>query len=148
MIKKKLILMACVLLIGLAGCQGGPTTGVAPGAPNTPTPALTGIPSLATTQPTSVPSLTSSTAAHAAVPDFSHIVVILFENHEFDAVIGNQSMPYYNQLAGENTLLTRYYAVTHPSLPNYIALFGGDTFGISTDCTDCFIKAASLADQI
>ena len=63
-------------------------------------------------------------------------------------MIGNRSMPYYNQLAGENTLLTQYYAVTHPSLPNYIAAFGGDTFGINSDCTNCFLQAPSLADQI
>jgi phospholipase C len=82
------------------------------------------------------------------VPDFTHIVVIFFENREFDSVIGNRLMPYYNQLASENTLLTRYYALTHPSLPNYIATFGGDTFGISSDCNNCFVKSPSLADQI
>ncbi len=36
----------------------------------------------------------------------------------------------------------------HPSLPNYLALIGGDTFGITDDCIDCFINAESLPDQI
>src|SRR5439155_25783631 len=36
-------------------------------------------------------------------------------------------------------------AVSHPSLPNYLALSGGSTFGISDDCTDCFVSAPNLA---
>jgi phospholipase C len=72
----------------------------------------------------------------------------MFENKEFGSVIGNSLMPNYNKLAREYTLLTQYYAVTHPSLPNYIALIGGDTFGINTNCKDCFISAPSLPDLI
>jgi len=90
----------------------------------------------------------ASPTSRPDVPDFAHIVVFFFENEEFDSVIGNPSMPYTNQLAGENTLLTQFYAETHPSLPNYIAAFGGELFGISSDCTGCFINAASLPDQI
>ena len=41
------------------------------------------------------------------------------------------------------------YAITHPSLPNYLALTGGSTFGIDSDCTDCRVPSAtSLADQL
>lgn len=82
------------------------------------------------------------------LPDFEHIVIIMFENKEFDSVIGRSSMPHYNQLAREYTLLTEYYAITHPSLPNYIALMGGDTFGIHENCNDCFIDETSLPDLI
>jgi len=82
------------------------------------------------------------------VPRFERIVLVLFENKEFGTVIGNPNMPFYNRLAQEYTLLTQYYAVTHPSLPNYIALLGGDTFGINSDCSDCFINAPSLPDLI
>jgi len=82
------------------------------------------------------------------VPDFKHIVVIVFENHEFDSVVGNWAMPNFNKYADANTLLTQYYAITHPSLPNYLAVFGGDTFGITTDCEDCFVSATNLPDQI
>jgi hypothetical protein len=94
--------------------------------------------------------LPTGTAAPApsGVPDFKHIVLIVMENKEFDAVIGNPHMPTLNRLASENTLLTTYYATRNPSLPNYIALMGGDTFGIETDCTDCFIDAPSLPDLI
>jgi hypothetical protein len=72
----------------------------------------------------------------------------MFENKEFGTVIGNPSMPNYNKLAREYTLLTQYYAIRHPSLPNYIALIGGDTFGIDSNCGDCFIDATSLPDLI
>ena len=46
-------------------------------------------------------------------------------------------------------LATGMYAITHPSLPNYLALTGGATFGIDSDCTDCRVPSArSLADQL
>lgn len=57
-------------------------------------------------------------------------------------------MPNYNKYIQQNTLLTQYYAVTHPSLPNYIATFSGDTHNITTDCGKCFVNAPSLPDQI
>jgi hypothetical protein len=72
----------------------------------------------------------------------------MFENKEFGSVIGNPYMPTYNRLAREYTLLTQYYGIQHPSLPNYIALIGGDTFGIDKNCSDCFIDAPSLPDLI
>lgn len=82
------------------------------------------------------------------VPNFSHIVIIIFENKEFGTVIGNGKMAYFNLLANSYTLLTEHYATTHPSLPNYISLIGGDTFGITSNCEDCFINAPSLPDLI
>jgi len=82
------------------------------------------------------------------VPNFKRIVIIVFENKEFGTVIGNPQMPNFNKLASEYTLLTQYYAVTHPSLPNYIALIGGDTFGILSDCNDCYVNGQSLPDLI
>ena len=36
----------------------------------------------------------------------------------------------------------------HPSLPNYLALTGGSTFGVTTDCNDCFVTATSIAERI
>jgi phospholipase C len=48
----------------------------------------------------------------------------------------------------ENTLLTQYHAVRHPSLPNYVALIGGDTFNITSDCTSCTINQTALPDLI
>ncbi len=63
-------------------------------------------------------------------------------------MIDSPQMPAYNKLAHDYTLLTQFYAVRHPSLPNYIALMGGDTFGITSDCKSCFVNAPSLPDLI
>ncbi len=82
------------------------------------------------------------------VPDFQHIVIIVFENKEFGTVIANPKMPYFNQLAKSYTLLTQFYAVTHPSLPNYLSMIGGDTFGVTFDCTSCIYDAKTLPDLI
>ena len=103
-----------------------------------------------TPQPTPSPTLspTPTPTPKPLIPNFGHIVLILFENKEFGSVIDNSRMPNYNKLAREYTLLTQYYAVTHPSLPNYIALMGGDTFGIDNNCKDFFINEPSLPDLI
>jgi phospholipase C len=82
------------------------------------------------------------------VPNFSHIVIIVLENREFDLVIGNPQAPNFNGWAAQYTLLTQHYAIRHPSLPNYIALIGGDTLGIDSNCWDCFVDTVSLPDLI
>src|SRR5437879_11560491 len=65
-----------------------------------------------------------------ALPTPAHIVVVMEENHSFSDIIGNTSQaPYFNQLASEGAELTSSYAITHPSEPNYMALFAGSTFG-------------------
>jgi phosphatidylinositol-3-phosphatase len=134
------------LLILLVACTTSvPPTIIPSSIPSvilTPTP----VPSIETA--TSAPSQTPTAAPELLVPNFGHIVIIMFENKEFGSVIGNPQMPTYNKLAREYTLLTQYYAIRHPSLPNYIALMGGDTFGISRNCNDCFIDAPSLPDLI
>jgi hypothetical protein len=38
--------------------------------------------------------------------------------------------------------------VAHPSLPNYLALLAGDTFGVTSNCTTCFFTARTLADSL
>ena len=68
------------------------------------------------------------------------------ENHNYDQIIGNMSeAPYLNHLASQYGLATKYSAVSHPSLPNYLALAGGSTFGISDDCTGCFQAKPNIA---
>src|SRR5438270_13473086 len=62
----------------------------------------------------------------------SHVVVIVMENEEATDVIGNRAAPYTNRLARRYAQATHYYGVSHPSLPNYLALTGGSTFGIAS----------------
>jgi len=82
------------------------------------------------------------------VPSFSHVFVIVMENHEYDSVIGNPAAPYTNGLVTSYGLATNYFAASHPSLPNYLALTAGSTFGIASDCTTCFVSATNIADQV
>jgi hypothetical protein len=49
------------------------------------------------------------------------------------AVVGSPSAPYFNQLASSCGLATNYDAISHPSLPNYMALTSGSTQGITDD---------------
>jgi chitodextrinase len=86
--------------------------------------------------------------ATEGVPNFDHIVLILLENSSYTSVIGNPQMTHLNALAQQNTLLSNYFAVRHPSLPNYIALMSGSTQNITKDCKDCFINQPNLADRI
>jgi hypothetical protein len=74
--------------------------------------------------------------------------VIVMENHEYGDIIGNRSSPYINRLAKQGALAGRAFAITHPSLPNYLALTGGQTAGIDSDCTDCTVPGTGLAGQL
>lgn len=122
------------------------------------TPAATPLPPAATSAPATVTASAVPTASATVtptetpiptgVPAFEYIAMVVFENKEFGTVINNSKMPYFNQLANMYTLLTQEYAVAHPSLPNYLALIGGDTFGITFDCTKCLQDAQTLPDLI
>jgi hypothetical protein len=78
----------------------------------------------------------------------SRVFVVVLENHEYSQVIGNDQAPYLGQLAAQGALLTNFYAGTHPSLPNYLAILGGSTFGITYDCTGCSARDPNLALQL
>jgi phosphatidylinositol-3-phosphatase len=70
------------------------------------------------------------------------------ENKEYGDVIGSSEAPYLGSLAKRYALPKRVFAIRHPSLPNYLALIGGSTFGIDSDCTSCHVHAINLVDQL
>lgn len=79
----------------------------------------------------------------------SHVVVMLLENREYDDVLGpTHATSFLARLAARHALATGAHGVSHPSLPNYLALTGGSTFGITSDCTDCSVSATNLVDQL
>lgn len=90
----------------------------------------------------------AASGAPARVPDFEHVVVVVFENKETGNVLGSRDAPTFNLYARVYARVTQYFGVTHPSLPNYLALLAGSTFGHTTDCVDCPVDARSLADTI
>src|SRR3954466_899563 len=72
--------------------------------------------------------------AHAAtLPADNKIVVVIEENHSYSEVIGNANAPYITSLANNGAKMTQSFAVTHPSEPNYLALFSGSTQGVTND---------------
>ena len=114
-----------VATVGLAGCAvlvAGTNLARAPLGPSTQAPTRSGV------------------APH-------HLVVVIEENHSFGQIIGSPAAPFVNRLAARGILLTDYHAVTHPSLPNYVALLSGRT-SIRSDCHACTFAGASLVDQL
>ncbi|MEU4932629.1 alkaline phosphatase family protein [Streptomyces yokosukanensis] len=91
-------------------------------------------------------------SAHAAgaVPSPDHVVVVVFENHAYSQVVGSSSAPYINSLKSGGANLTQSYAETHPSQPNYYALFSGSTQGVTDDScvTPGFSSAPNLASEV
>jgi hypothetical protein len=72
-------------------------------------------------------------ATAAAIPTPSHVVIVVEENKPSGGVVGNDAAPFINSVAKNGALMTQAYAVAHPSEPNYLALFAGGTFGVSSD---------------
>jgi acid phosphatase len=63
--------------------------------------------------------------AASGFPSFTHVFLLMEENHSYSSVIGNSSMPYLNGLANQYGLATQYFANTHPSIGNYFELTTG-----------------------
>jgi hypothetical protein len=61
------------------------------------------------------------------------VIWIVFENTRYSQIIGSSNAPYINNVANQCGLATNFFAETHPSLPNYIAMTSGSTQGISDD---------------
>jgi hypothetical protein len=145
----RLIRMIVFASILIAACQPVLTGSLPSPSPVTLLPLPTSSPAVTLDAgAASNPTLEPTPVPQRLVPDFSYIVIFIFENREFGSVIDSGKMAYFNLLASSYTLLTQHYAPTHPSLPNYLALIGGDTFGITSDCEDCFVNTPSLPDLI
>lgn len=82
------------------------------------------------------------------VPRAGKVAVMVLENRAYEQVIGSPDAPYLNRLARSGALETRYYALTHPSLPNYIALTTGSIQGVPDNCARCSSERASLLNQL
>lgn len=84
----------------------------------------------------------------ATVPRPKRVAVLVLENRSYEQVIGNPHAPFINRLARRYALATNYFAIGHRSLPNYIALTGGDTHGINDNCTSCDTEQPNLLNQL
>jgi len=82
------------------------------------------------------------------------VLLIWEENHDYGSVIGNPDAPAINALAARCGLATRYQALTHPSLPNYMEMTSGQPFASppwAVDCEpagDCTTSVASVFSEL
>ena len=76
------------------------------------------------------------------------MVVVVEENRSYADIIGKSAAPYVNSLAAGGALFTRSFAVTHPSEPNYLALFSGSTHGLTDDSCPHSYADANLGSQL
>jgi len=90
-----------------------------------------------------------SAPAHAqTLPIPDHIVIVIEENKAYTQIIGNPAAPYINELSKRGTLFTESYGVTHPSQPNYLALFSGSTHSILNDACPLTLSGNTLASEL
>jgi phospholipase C len=87
----------------------------------------------------------AQTAADRAVPHYAHIFVIIEENKSYDQILDPKTAPNIARFAAEYGNATRFYGEVHPSEGNYVALVGGDTYGIHDD--DAYYCKAGSTDR-
>jgi Phosphoesterase family len=84
----------------------------------------------------------------STVGQLDHVFLVYMENKGFTNIVGSPNAPYLNGLINQYGFGTNYYALTHPSDPNYYPILGGTDFGFNYNCpVNCF-DAPTLADNI
>lgn len=82
------------------------------------------------------------------LPRPDHVVIVVEENRAFSRIIGNMAAQYINTLANRGALFTQSYGLTHPSQPNYLALFAGSTMGVTDNSCPFAFKSENLASLL
>jgi hypothetical protein len=77
----------------------------------------------------------SAVPAFAQLPTPDRVVIVIEENTAEQHIIGNAAAPYINSLANAGANFSNFYAITHPSQPNYLQLFSGSAQGVTGDAT-------------
>ncbi len=114
---------ATLIVLVAAACGSAARATAIP--PSSPTPA----------SPSSPPSAIPSPSTISAIPAFKHVYLIVMENKGYREIVGNGQAPYINSLIAKYGLATDFFAIGHPSEPNYIALVSGNTQGVASDGT-------------
>jgi phosphatidylinositol-3-phosphatase len=137
--------VAMVLLIGLSACTAADLRSAA--TPTAPRTSATGVAASPRSSGTVMPPPGGKETA--VVPRPNHVVLVILENEQRSSIIGSAQAPYLNELAARGANLTGSYGVTHPSQPNYLALFSGSTQGVTSNaCPQWFPKADNLGHQL
>lgn len=77
-----------------------------------------------------------------------HLVVVVEENHSYKQIMESGSAPYMQSLIKSGALFTNAHGITHPSQPNYLALFSGSTQGITDDACKKPFDAPNLGSEL
>ena len=70
---------------------------------------------------------------HGGFGGFDHVFFIIMENKTDTDILGNSYAPFINAYAKVANRATNYFAVGHPSAPNYLEIVGGSNFGLTND---------------
>jgi acid phosphatase len=134
---------AVLALTALAGCRGAPAHEPHPAPSASPSPSL---------RPAAVasPSVAASASAPAVTVRPEHVVVVVFENRAYRQVVGvSQVAPWIDGLVRSSAVFTDAHAITHPSQPNYLALFSGSTQAVTDDhCPVDLANVPNLGQQL
>jgi hypothetical protein len=96
------------------------------------------------------PSLTPATLIPPTsnVGQLDHVFLIYMENKGVNDIVGSPNAPYINSLINSNPYADNYFALGHPSDPNYIRIMGGSDFGIDYNPAGNAIDAPSLMQEM
>lgn len=83
--------------------------------------------------PIKKPVSVNNTSNKKQFPKIDHIVIVIEENHSNKRIYQNSSAPYINSLMDQGANLMNYFAIEHPSQPNYLDLFSGSNQGVRND---------------
>jgi phosphatidylinositol-3-phosphatase len=125
----QLAVVAAVL--ALAACSGGSQASSPSTSPAATSSAATTTTDTAAPDPTAAGASGAPTASTGAARKPSKLLVVVLENHAPDSV--EREMPTLTALGRQYGRATQYYALTHPSLGNYLAIAGGTTFSVEDD---------------
>ncbi len=87
-------------------------------------------------------------AQKTVFPKPDHVVIVMEENHSYSDIIGSSDAPYINALAAQGASFTNSHGVTHPSEPNYLALFSGSTHGLTSDACPKSYSGPDLGSEL
>ncbi|MCW2698857.1 MAG: hypothetical protein JWQ45_392 [Blastococcus sp.] len=100
------------------------------------------------TGPSATAPTTATTTGAGALPRPAHVMVAIFENEDAADVLGSAEAPYLTELAASAASFDDAHGETHPSQPNYLALFSGSTQGVTDDRCPVDLTGDNLAAQL
>jgi hypothetical protein len=89
------------------------------------------------------------TGTTRAAPRPDHVVIVVLENKRYDSVIGHRKTRWISALAARSANMLNFSGETHPSQPNYLALFSGSMQGVSDNsCPHDLGNRTNLGSQL